>query len=67
MDNTNLTNRLQYIFLSDNLTWDDFAFRTGENGSNLREELMDLLEESSEMLSRVGYHIEIVKNTDRTR
>jgi hypothetical protein len=67
MDNTNLTNRLQYIFLSDNLTWDDFAFRTGENGSNLREELMDLLEESSEMLSRVGYHIEIVKNTDRIR
>ncbi|MBO9154960.1 hypothetical protein ACFOTA_22280 [Chitinophaga sp. GCM10012297] len=67
MDNTNLTNRLQYIFLSDNLSWEDFAFRAGENGSNLREELMDLLEESSELLSRIGYHIEIVKNTDRIR
>ncbi len=67
MDNTNLTNQLQYIFLSDNLSWDDFAFRAGENGANLREELMELLQESSELLSRIGYHIEIVKNTDRIR
>ena len=49
MDNTNLTNQLQYIFLSDNLSWDDFAFRAGENGANLREELMELLQESSEL------------------
>lgn len=64
MENVNLTNRLQYIFLTDNLSWDDFVHRSGENGSNLREELMDLLEESSELLGRIGYHLEIVKNNE---
>lgn len=60
-----MTNRLQFIFLMDNLSWEDFVHRAGENGSNLREELMDLLEESTELLARIGYHLEIVKNSER--
>ncbi len=64
MENSYLTNRLQVIFLTDNLSWDDFVHRAGENGPNLREELLDLLDESSELLSRIGYRLEIVKNSE---
>lgn len=64
MENSYLTNRLQFIFLTDNLSWDDFVHRAGENGSNLREELLDLLDESSELLSRIGYRLEIVKDSE---
>lgn len=59
-----MTNRLQIIFLTENLSWDDFVHQVGENGSNLREELLDLLDESSELLSRIGYRLEIVKNNE---
>lgn len=59
-----MTNRLQYIFLMDNLSWEDFVHRAGENGPNLREELLDLLQESTELLARIGYHLEIVKDSD---
>ncbi|WP_298715057.1 hypothetical protein [Chitinophaga pollutisoli] len=59
-----MTNRLQFIFLTDNLSWEDFVHRAGENGSNLREELLDLLDESSELLSRIGYRLEIVKDSE---
>ncbi len=64
MENSYLTNRLQFIFLTDNLSWEDFVHRAGENGSNLREELLDLLDESSELLSRIGYRLEIVKDSE---
>lgn len=67
MKNVDLTNRLQYIFLADNLSWEDFADRVGEKNTRLRSELMDLLEETNEILSRIGYHIEIVKDAERIR
>ncbi|AWO00702.1 hypothetical protein DLD77_02820 [Chitinophaga alhagiae] len=67
MNNVNLTNRLQYIFLADNLTWEEFAYRAGENGNKLRDELLELLDGASELLTHIGYHIEIVKNTERIR
>lgn len=67
MDNVNITNRLQYIFLADNLTWEEFAFRAGENGNNLRDELLELLDGASDLLTHIGYHIEIVKDVERIR
>lgn len=67
MKNIDLTNRMQYIFLADNISWEDFADRVGEKNSKLRAELMNLLEETNELLSRIGYHIEIVKDAERLR
>lgn len=67
MKNVDLTNRLQYIFLADNLSWEDFAERVGEKNTRLRSELMTLLEETNEILSHIGYHIEIVKDPERIR
>lgn len=67
MKNVDLTNRLQYIFLADNLSWEDFAEKVGEKNTRLRSELMARLEETNELLSHIGYHIEIVKNAERIK
>ncbi len=67
MRNVDLTNRIQYIMLEDNLTWEEIGDRAGENGAHLREELMDKLEVVSELLAVIGYRIEIVRNSDRIR
>ncbi|WP_343303697.1 hypothetical protein AAHN97_19240 [Chitinophaga niabensis] len=62
-----ITNRIQYILLEDNLNWEEVARRAGEHGSNVREELMEKLDDASELLSLMGYHIEIVRNSERIR
>jgi hypothetical protein len=62
-----ITNRIQYILLEDNLNWEEIACRAGEHGSNVREELMEKLDDASELLSLMGYHIEIVRNSERIR
>ncbi|MGX5817760.1 hypothetical protein ACWKWU_06175 [Chitinophaga lutea] len=67
MNDIKLTNRLQYIFLADNISWEEFAYRAGENGSTLRHELLELLDGASELLNHIGYHIELVKDTERIR
>lgn len=63
MNNIDLKDRLQYIFLEEDLSWQQFATKAGaREEKRFRGALLSLLDNTNDLLSHIGYHIEIVKN-----